>query len=410
MPLPSFVFCVLPEKKKLRILVTLALYCLTVARFPHEQALAQGQTTAKRTTSHSFPLTKFYDTPDPLPRGEPGELIRSMEFDAYDLPLRVSAVRIVYHSRSANGDDVASSGVVLFPDKEAPPGGWPVIAWAHDWTGVARECAPSLSRSLQHGSLLSMYVNEGYAVVASDYTGLGTSFRHTFADAPSSAWDAIYAIPAARRAAPQLGSRWIAMGTGEGAINALSVAELEHDIRNPNYLGSIALSPLKDLQEAFEPSASFSANLALFLAYGVKTIYPKFEPGDILTDRGIQMYRSIGQACGESSTEPGLSASAILKPGWETSPFVQKYFQRNRLGLRSAEAPLLVVVSQDDPSIKTTASIVERLCRQGDRIQLEKYPEGDPGRVIGDSVRDQIAWIQARFANRSAPSNCPAQH
>ena len=87
-----------------------------------------------------------------------------------------------------------------------------MIAWAHDLTGVARQCAPSLARNLQHGTFLAMYVNMGYAVVATDYTGLGSNFGNAFADTPSNALDVIYSIPAARRALPQLGSRWIAMG------------------------------------------------------------------------------------------------------------------------------------------------------------------------------------------------------
>jgi hypothetical protein len=47
------------------------------------------------------------------------------------------------------------------------------------------------------------------------------------------------------------------------------------------------------------------------------------------------------------------------------------------------------------------------MCKQGDRVQWERYPDLDPGRVIGDSVRDQIAWIEGRFAGRPAAGNCP---
>jgi len=62
-----------------------------------------------------------------------------------------------------------------------------VIAWAHDLSGMARQCAPSLTRNLNRGPLLSMYVSLGYAVVASDYTGLGTDYRNAFRDIESNA-------------------------------------------------------------------------------------------------------------------------------------------------------------------------------------------------------------------------------
>src|SRR5260370_25748858 len=138
----------------------------------HVAAIAQGQAAERPETLRKLPLTKFYDTAKPLPPANPGELIRSSEFYEYNLPADVNAVRILYHSNSAAGGDVAASGVVLFPDHKPPAGGRPVIAWAHSLNGVARDYAPSLDRNLQHGAFLSLYVRLGYAVVATDYTCL----------------------------------------------------------------------------------------------------------------------------------------------------------------------------------------------------------------------------------------------
>jgi acetyl esterase/lipase len=393
--------------------IAFILLWLTATLSPRERAMAQTRATAsaKRPESlRSFPLTKFYDTPDPLPPGKSGELIRSTEFEEYDLPPGVSAVRLLYYSRSASGDDVAASGVILFPDEKPPAGGWPVIAWAHGLSGVARQCAPSLARNLQQGPFFSMYVGLGYAVVATDYTGLGTRFRNAFADTPSNAMDVIYSIPAARRVVSQLGSRWIAMGNGEGGMAAVGVAELEREIQDPNYLGSIAISRLADLQDVYEPVSSLSYNLPLSLAYGIKTVYPQFEVNDMLTDKALSLYQQIGQVCSETEAAQKPSAKEMLKRNWESNNFVQKYFSRSRLGLQPANAPLLVISSEADPSIAETTKIVARLCKQGDRVQFEKYPEDDPGRVIGDSVRDQMAWIHARFANGPVHSNCSVQH
>ena len=114
-----------------------------------EFAQAQIESPVERSEFRRLlPLISFYSTPSPLPAGRPGELIRSEEFDEYQLPEGVSAVRILYRSRSANGEDVAASGVILAPDEPPPVGGWPVIAWAHGFTGTARRCAPSLMSNL----------------------------------------------------------------------------------------------------------------------------------------------------------------------------------------------------------------------------------------------------------------------
>src|ERR1019366_7463254 len=121
----------------------------------------------------TLPLTSFYDSSHVLPAGKPGELIRAETIDQYSLPFELSAKRILYHSRTAHGEDVAVSAVVVIPDGKPPASGWPVIAWAHEFRGAARQCAPSLMKNVGAGPILVMYANLGYAVVATDYSGLG---------------------------------------------------------------------------------------------------------------------------------------------------------------------------------------------------------------------------------------------
>jgi len=385
---------------------TLGFLCLFAILCCSEFAIGQAPP-KKSEILRRFPLNQFYDTPKSLPSGSPGQLIRSESFEEYNLPEDVNAIRILYHSRSAAGEDVASSGVILYPEEEQPPaGGWPVLAWAHPWTGVARDCAPSLDRDLQRGSFLAMYVRLGYAVVATDYAGLGSNFRAAFADAQSNAMDVIYSVAAARRAMPQLGQRWLVMGTGEGAPAAMAVAEAEHGIHDPNYLGSIALSGLADLQDVYDHLDVLSYEAPLFLAYGIQTAEPQFKPADILSDKGFHRYVEIHETCDEAETDRGISAAEVVKPDWEHNQYVQNYFSRTRVGLKPADAPLLVISGETEPALNEAAKVVGRLCKQGDRVDFEKYPESDPSSVVGDSVRDQIGWIQARFANKPARSNC----
>jgi hypothetical protein len=359
----------------------------------------------------TLPLTSFYDTPHPLPAGKPGELIRSEPFEEYELPPEVSAIRILYHSRSTSGEDVATSGVVLIPSDEKPPaGGWPVIAWAHGATGVARPCAPSLMRNVGHGPFLSMYVNLGYAVVATDYAGLGTNFRNAFLDAKSNATDVIGSISAARAAVPQLGARWIVMGEGDGSLAAVAVAEKQNEIREAGYLGSIAISGLADAKELFAHSTQLpSSSMFTFLAYGIKTVFPQFQVTDMLTEKALLLHQQIEQNCGETALIAQLPPAETLKPGWENNEFIKQYFTRNSLGQTQARGAILVISADADRAVPITVAepIIDRMCKQGDRVQWERYLNLDPGRVIGDSVRDQIAWIEARFAGRPAPANCP---
>ncbi len=398
------------NKSPSRILVLTTILCLLPILLLEVVHLHAQTSPSSSKRSLTLAITKFYETPNPLPAGKPGELIRTISVDDYLLSSNFSAFRILYHSRSATGQDVAASGVVLVPEGTPPQGGWPVIAWAHAFTGAGRQCAPSLSRNLDYGPFFSMYLNLGYAVVATDYAGLGTDFPNAVMDVESNATDVIDSIPAARSAVPQLGSRWVAMGPALGANAIIGVAELERRIRDPNYLGGVAISGVADLKEAYDrlPKQQ-SLRMLASLAYAIKTVYPDFDVRGMLTEKALPAFHQIGQSCGSNESDSELSTSELVKQNWNKNKFVEEFFDRNRLGRNPAYGPLLVITDDTDfvvpPSM--TAQAVARMCKLGDRIQVVKFSGSEPGQVLGGSVRDQMAWIAARFAGRPAPSNCP---
>ena len=355
-------------------------------------------------------MSKFYDTLKPLQHGKSGELIGAAPAEDYFLSADFSAFRILYHSRSASGQDVAVSGVVLLPDGTPPKGGWPVIAWAHGFTGAGRQCAPSLLRNLYYGPFFAMYVNLGYAVVATDYAGLGTDFGNAVMDVPSNANDVINSIPAARAAVPQLGTRWVAMGPYLGANVSIGVAELEGRFRDPNYLGGVAVSGVADLSDVYDRlSKEQSLRKLSFLALGIKTVFPDFDVREMLAEKAISGYQRINEGCGSVGKGADSAPVDLLKPGWKKDRFVAEFFERNTLGRSPAYGPLLVIVDEGDPAVppSMTAPVVARMCKQGDRVQVNKFSDPGPGQVLGGSVRDQMSWIEARFAGRPSPSNCP---
>jgi len=356
----------------------------------------------------TLPLGKFYETQEPLPAGKPGELIRSEQAYEYHLSYEASTFRILYHSRSPRGEDVAVSGVVLVPDGTPPAGGWPVIAWAHDFVGSARQCAPSLLKNLNEGPLLSMYASLGYAVVAPDYAGLGTNFPHAAFDTRSNALDLIYSIPAARAALPQVGKRWVVAGYSQGANVAVGVAEAVSEIGDPNYLGAVSVAGVAEPEEMFERFASGSEqSMLVFLAQGVKTVFPEFRIEEILTEKAMPLYQYVSHSC-EARLGPEVVQHEMLKLGWGNNPYVKKFWERNKLAGKPAQSPLLVISGGADTAVpaELTASAIGQLCEQKDRVLFVKYPGLNASGVLGNSVSEQISWIKARFSGLPAPSNC----
>ncbi len=180
------------------VLLTLA---ITISCF----GFAQQLPTHNKRPPAVLPITHFYDIPNPWPAGQPGHLIRSQSTDDYDLPENVSALRILFHSRTAAGQDVPASGVVLVPDGKPPRGAWPVLAWAQAFCDVPRDCAPSLRRNLLNGPFLTMYARLGYAVVATDYAGTSLDGR---AGAPN-----ITSMADGHRGACGIPEPWTSMGS-----------------------------------------------------------------------------------------------------------------------------------------------------------------------------------------------------
>jgi pimeloyl-ACP methyl ester carboxylesterase len=254
-----------------------------------------------------------------------------------------------------------------------------------------------------------MIAGLGYVVVATDYAGLGTSFPHASLDIRSNALDVIYSIPAARASLRQLGTKWVAAGYSQGALVAVGVAEEGSEIGDPNYLGAIAISGAAEPQEIFERLARGPAySMLVFLAQGIKTVFPEFRVEDMLTDKAMLLYQYINHSC-EARLGPETATNEMLKPGWETNPYVKQFFTRNMLGRKPARGPLLLISGETDPDVPSalTTTAVARLCKQKDRVLFVKYPGLNASAVLGNSVSEQISWTRARFAGLPAPGNCP---
>ena len=190
---------------------------------------------------------------------------------------------------------------------------------------------------------------------------------------------------------------------------AVAVGEREREVHDEGYLGSIAISGLQDLREEYEHSNAVSMKALLELMYGVATVFPAFQPAAVLNPAGLSLYKRIANECAENGAAFTDSSADPVGQKWNGDPLIQAYFDRNRLGVSAAKAPILVLSSQADSHAGDTREIVSRLCAVGDKVQFDNYPGSDPGTLIGDSVRDQIQWIEGAFAGRSARNDCSSR-
>lgn len=136
----------------------------------------------------------FYTPPDPLPAGNPGDLIRSepsrlvLEPSGQLGAYVATGTRIMYRSTDGRGNPVAVTGTYFEPDNPWPGSGpRPLIAFATGPYGLGDQCAPS--RLFNQGihfsqgfdltfgyeeTFIATMVARGFAVVVTDGVGLGT--------------------------------------------------------------------------------------------------------------------------------------------------------------------------------------------------------------------------------------------
>ncbi|MFC1862480.1 alpha/beta fold hydrolase [Thermodesulfobacteriota bacterium] len=363
-----------------------------------------------------FSLSDFYETPVSfVTTGKPGDLIRSMEFDGYKLPQGIKAIRILYGTTNSRSDLVTSSGVVLFPQGAPPEEGWPVIAWAHGTSGINRRCAPSLmAECFSDYEAPITYLERGYAVVATDYAGLGTDYTLDYMDRISNGWDVVNSVKAARKAVPALGRKWVAVGHSAGAHALRGVAELQAELNDSSYLGVVAVSGLGD---ARVPMVVLSDSmmgwpLALYFGEAVKARYPDFEHADILTKKGLGLLEEVRINCqGPGVVRPSIpkvQGSQVLKKDWHLNPYIDKYFRLDESGKEKYKGPVLVINGEKEPptTLANDIEAVIRMCEQGVDLQLKIIPGADHFTLLDASIEDQMDWIADRFAGKEATSNC----
>lgn len=356
--------------------------------------------------ANALPLTAFYDD-EGSDLSVPGKLIRSEVGTGYDLPAGATAVRIAYASRNVADEPVLATGVVLLPPGLPPAGGWPVIAWAHGTAGVARCCAPSLMKDIQYGwKGLFIYPLLGYAVVATDYAGLGSPGPHQLLWSLAQANDIAFAVPAARAAVPTLGADWVGVGHSQGGAAVLALAVLQHELDDPGYLGAISIAPPTDFDSMWRRLSPDrpSGGIAL-VALGILAGDPSF---DIATMGGPEMLKRLPHLQADVALPAAFvlmeqAPRATLRAGWQDAEGVGRFVRANRPYERVARGPLLVLLGEADPAIPLdlTMNALEKGRRLGNDIVVRTYPDMDHEGVITASLADQLAWISARFRGRN---------
>jgi pimeloyl-ACP methyl ester carboxylesterase len=386
------------------------------------------------------PGQAFYAPPEPLPAGKHGDVIWAREIKK--APKGADAWRILYRSEDGTGKPAVSSGFLVAPEGPAPKGGRPVLAWAHGTEGAADNCAPSKVPNPARGLVdfftyespfqqdtgvpaLKQFLAKGYAVVATDYTGLGTPGTQQYTVAEPELRNVLDSVVATQRFAPAAGGkRAVILGWSQGGGAAIWADQRAAYAPSVKVLGAAALAPAADNGPEFAnqtpagpvtPSSPFhAAAIRLNVYVGNAAAYPELEPSDVLTPAGLEAYQGALTQCinhlayvieNNFATPDDLGALFVAAP---TPADWQKRFNENTAGNQATVAPLLVMQGLQDTVINPngTTQYVARACAFDQPVQYTQYPTATHQTVPLQAKPEYIPWIADRFAGRPAPSNC----
>ena len=359
----------------------------------------------------------FYATPTSIPAA-PGTLIRSEPLGV-NVP-GATSYRVLYSSQRPDGSMAVSSGMVFVPTTPAPPGGRPVVAWAHGTVGQGDACAPSRSENPlgDTANWLDQMMQLGWVVTATDYTGLGTQGPNLYLVAQAEVSDVVNSVRAARQI-PNIdaSNRYVVWGHSQGGHSALWSGHLAPTFAPElKLLGVAAAAPAANLNLIM--GAQWDGVIGWGIGPEVALSWPVINPtlpiNGVVTQAGIDNEESISQQC--TSSKSLLLNLALRKV------FGQNFFTENpsnnaqwkSMGLQQTPSPLpasmpvFVGQSTADQVVLAwpNAVLQNQWCKAGSTISTLWVGEVSHQLTAETIGPDVVRWINDRFSGRPALRTC----
>jgi len=361
----------------------------------------------------------FYRPPARLLAGRHGSVIWSRPARG---TLRLAGAKralvVLYRSRSLTGTPIAVSGTVWVPKGRPPKRGWPIISWAHGTTGVGDPCAPSRDSptSLAHGYIdyvypeLSAWLKAGYAVIQTDYQGLGTAGPHPYLIGVSEGRGVDDIVRAARELVPALGRRFAIAGHSQGGQASLFAASIARGwVPELKLVGDASYAPASHIADQIKLVGAFTAPspisaLGAEVLYGAAAGSPAVSISALMAPPALALMPQLEVKCEPQLIQPdsfgGLAPNRLLASGANLGPLLALTGRQNPAV--SIPVPILLAQGGADATVPKpfTDQLAGELRAKHDRLDYRVYPGITHGQIPAAAQPVFMRWVAQRFGRR----------
>ena len=386
----------------------------------------------------------FYTPPQPLPAGQPGDVIRCQAITTVHASL-ASATLVMHRTTDAHGHATATTGIVFEPFAPwSGAGPRPLLGFRHGTYGQGPQCAnsrlmaagvqftPPLDGMLAYESaFVQDLLGAGIAVTMTDYQRFATPGVHTYFNRLEQAQANIDLVRAARHL-PGTGlspdGPLAFAGYSQGGLAAGGTAELL-----PTYAPELQVAgiyvgaPPRAIPELLEflDNGSFMGVSGYYLN-SLAEAHPEADAvlAQRLNAQGAAFRAATAQQCiVETALRHGYQASSQFTVSGETlpellrSPALAHLVDLDRLGQVAPAHPVLLATGANDNIVPVAGvrRLREHWCALGTTAEYFELPgpflpNGGPVEHIANAgaiyLSKARAWLVDRFNGVPAVSNC----
>ena len=314
--------------------------------------------------------------------------------------------KLTFTSQLRDGTETNVTGLAFVPDRPSPTGGWPVVSYAHPTVGFADSCAPSDNIGILETTLAGLFTAENFAVVMSDFPGLGTPGDHLFLDGPSAGNSVLDIAKAAKQIeGVSLSNKTIIVGHSQGGHAALFAAEAAAThAPELQLVGVVAGAPPSQLTSLVSGLiTSKRSGYGVLVAKGLAAMDPSLKLDQILSPAGIAVSERLDTACSDPSLDDSgassLFTSTTLPKDWLDA------LAANEPGTKAFNAPVLLFHGDADDlvPVESSAKLAERMKGLGINVERKVYPGATHSSVVLSALGDITAWVKGRGGATGAP-------